>query len=68
MRQVMEEDQLPLTQSLEVEVRTGFAVTTADPALPTLSAEELSEVLSRAKVRSGQSLRGRDVARRRRHK
>ena len=53
----MEEDQLPLTQSLEVEVRTGFAVTTADPATPTLSAEELGEVLSRSKVRSGQSLR-----------
>ena len=53
----MEEDQLPLTQSLEVEVRTGFAVTTADPASPTLSAEELGEVLSRVKVRSGQSLK-----------
>ena len=32
-------------------------MTTADPASPTLSAEELSEVLSRPKVRSGQSLR-----------
>ena len=53
----MEEAQLPLTQSLEVEVRTGFAVTTADPASPTLSAEELGEVLSRSKVRRDQSLR-----------
>ena len=53
----MEEDQLPLTQSLEVEVRTGFAVTTADPASPTISAEELGKVLSRSKVRRDQSLR-----------
>lgn len=54
--QVMEEDKLRLTQSLEIEVRTGFAVTTADPASPILNAEQLSKVLSKTKVRIDQSL------------
>ena len=52
----MEDDRLPLTRSLEVEVRTGFAL---PPQTDGLSGEPLLDALAKLSLTSHQSAIGR---------